>query len=314
MTSQPHLLKRLLMRWGMLYRSARMAKIMRRVPLGDWKDLRRLKAIFRVLPNTMVSGPRLINAYECTRIVEQAGIRGAIVECGVCSGGCIGLMALASRRYGDGRRTLHLFDSFQGLHQPSRHDSDVVEEFRAAHPGVEPDDGRDPAHLVPINVCVGSSADEVRSFIVDRLRVDPDRVVIHEGWFQQTVPAAGRSIDPIAVLRLDGDLYESTRISLEHLYDRVVEGGFIIIDDYGTFAGCRKAVREFLTTRGIAGELMNIDDDGVFLRKPAAPPPGSAGPDETDPTASSAARPQREVPAPVGAGSRGAACTAEVVS
>ena len=309
MTSQPRFMKRLLMRWRMLYQCARLAKTMRRVPPGEWRDLRRLTAIFRVLPNTMVSGPRLINAYECTRIVEQENIRGALVECGVCSGGCIGLMALASKRYGGGERTLHLFDSFQGLHQPSRHDSDVVEEFRAAHPDVEPDDGRDPAHLVPINVCVGSSADEVRSFIIDRLRVDPDRVVIHEGWFQQTVPAAGRSIGPIAILRLDGDLYESTRTCLEHLYDRVVEGGFIIIDDYGTFAGCRKAVEEFFDGRGITADLLNIDGDGVFLRKPAPARPKSGGPAGT-----SAHHPQLQAPAPVGSGSRGAACIAEVVS
>jgi hypothetical protein len=256
-----------------LYTLARLAKMMRRIPPRQWCDVHRLRAIARIALHTMVSGPRLINAWQCTRRIEQERIPGAIVECGVCGGGCGGLMALASRRWGDGNRTLHLFDSFRGLPQPSRHDSDVVDAFRAAHPGLDPDEGGDAAHLTPISICVGPSADRVRSFLVDDLRIDPRQVVIHEGWFQETVPAAAGRIGPIAVLRLDGDLYESTRVCLDHLYDNVVEGGFVIIDDYGTFAGCRKAVHEFFARRGEAVELIDIDGDGAYLRKnePARP-------------------------------------------
>jgi O-methyltransferase len=251
-------------------------KTMRRVPPAQWFDLRRLRAIARVVRNTMVSGPRLINAYECTRIIERDKLPGAIVECGVCHGGCIGLMALASRRYGDGTRILHLFDSFRGLPQPSRHDSDVVDAFRAAHPDVEPDDGRNAAHLQPISVCVGPSAENVRSFLVVDLQVDRPQVVIHEGWFQETAPEAAGRIGPIALLRLDGDLYESTRVCLDHLYDNVVRGGFIIIDDYGTFAGCRKAVDEFFARRGLTVELIDIDGHGVYMRRMESASPDSA--------------------------------------
>jgi O-methyltransferase len=275
MTAQGNPIRRFISRYRRLYGVARLMKTMRRVPPGQWRDLRRFRAIARIVRNTMVSGPRLINAYECTRIIEQDGLPGAIVECGVCGGGCVGLMALASRRCGSGGRTLHLFDSFRGLPQPSRHDSDVVDAFRTAHPDIEPDDGCDATRLEPISVCVGPSAEDVRSFLVNELRIDRRRVVIHEGWFQETVPDAAGSVGPIAVLRLDGDLYESTRVCLDHLYENVVRGGFVIIDDYGTFAGCRKAVDEFFARRGEAIELINIDGDGVYLRKTESASPRS---------------------------------------
>ena len=271
-------------RHNALYTFARVAKLMRRVPPRHWLEPHRLRAIARIALRTMVSGPRLVNAWECTRRIEREQIPGAIVECGVCGGGCAGLMALSSRRYGEGPRALHLFDSFRGLPQPSRHDRDVVDAFRAAHPGVEPDEGGDAAQLTPIRVCVGPSAERVRSFLIDELDIDSRQVIIHEGWFQETVPAAADDIGPIAILRLDGDLYESTRVCLDHLYDRVVEGGFVIVDDYGTFAGCRKAVDEFFARRGAAVKLIDIDGDGVYLRKnePARPRSSAAKQSATD--------------------------------
>ena len=92
-------------------------------------------------------------------------------------------------------------------------------------------------------------------------------MVIHRGWFQETVPHAAREIGPLAVLRLDGDWYESTRVCLEHLFDNVVEGGVIIIDDYGTFSGCRMATDEFFASRGIHAEFETIDGDVVLFWK-----------------------------------------------
>ena len=259
------------MRCRTLYSLGKLAKMMHQVRLHEWGDLHRLQSLLRVLPNTMVSVRRLINAYECVRTIEEENLAGAIVECGVCSGGCIGLMALASRRYGDKARKFHLFDSFQGLPQPSLHDADVVDAFRSAHPGVEPDDGGDPRQLVPIDVCVGGSAEEVELFLFDRLHLDPRQIIMHRGWFQETVPAAKEAMGRVAILRLDGDLYESTRVCLEHLYDLVIEGGFVIIDDYGTFEGCRNAVEEFFSAHNLAPDLIDIDGHCVFFRKPAAP-------------------------------------------
>lgn len=119
-------------------------KLTRRLPeasLYDWINLRRTASIFRVLPNTMLSGPRLINAYDAMETIEREGIDGAVVECGVWAGGSIGLMACVSKRHGNRGRVFHLFDSFEGLPQPSTEDVDVVNGFREQHPGLAPDDG-----------------------------------------------------------------------------------------------------------------------------------------------------------------------------
>lgn len=77
----------------------------------------------------------------------------------------------------------------------------------------------------------------------------PDKVFYHKGWFQNTVPADKQNIKSIAILRLDGDWYDSTKVCIENLYDKVVPGGFVIFDDYGLYEGCKKAVDEFFESR-----------------------------------------------------------------
>jgi O-methyltransferase len=245
-------------------------KLTRRLPeapLSDWIDLRRTASIFRVLPNTMLSAPCLINAYEVMETVERNRIDGAVVECGVWAGGGVGLMASVTKRHGNTRRRFHLFDSFEGLPQPSRHDVDVLDAFREQHPDLPPDGGPGEDALVAIGACAAPLR-EVHRLFFDVLAIDRGQVVIHEGWFQETVPAAKASIGPVAVLRIDGDWYESTRTCLEGLYDNVVPGGFVIIDDYGAFVGCRKAVDDFLGLRAIGVRLEDVDGEAVFFRKP----------------------------------------------
>ena len=97
---------------------------------------------------------------------------------------------------------------------------------------------------------------------------DHANFVFHVGWFQQTIPGTLSSLDKIAVLRLDGDYYESTKVCLDGLYDHVVKDGFIIIDDYGTFQGCKKAVDEFLISNDIKPEIHYSDSDCIYFRKP----------------------------------------------
>lgn len=248
------------------------AKLVRMAPevsLREWLDVGRTADVVRVLPNTMVGAARLINAYECVRSVEREGIQGSVAECGVWSGGSIALMALASRRHRTVPRTFHLFDSFEGLPQPSQHDLETVTAFRSAHPDVGFDTGGSPNTLVPIDACRGATVEEVRA-LFRRLGFDDDSYVVHQGWFQETVPAAAPLLGPLAVLRLDGDWYESTKVCLEHLYDQVVEGGFVIVDDYGVMSGCRRATDEFLASVEVAPRLVDIDGVGVFFRKPSS--------------------------------------------
>ena len=85
------------------------------------------------------------------------------------------------------------------------------------------------------------------------------------GWFRDTLPAA--PIDRIAVLRLDGDMYESTHLALTHLYSKLSRGGFVIVDDYGALPNCRLAVEDFRLAHRIIDPIVKVDWKGVFWRK-----------------------------------------------
>jgi O-methyltransferase len=169
-------------------------------------------------------------------------IEGAFVECGVGAGGQVAAMQLAA----EGKREIIAFDSYEGI--PLGNEKDYVQ------PGI----GRfthDPAlplsdRLVSSGVTVHSVEkvkENIQSF---ELPVDNIRFV--KGWFQDTLPIT--EVGDIALLRLDGDLYESTLICLEYLYPKVVKGGVVIIDDYG-LAGCRTATHEYFK-----GELPVMED------------------------------------------------------
>jgi O-methyltransferase len=108
------------------------------------------------------------------------------------------------------------------------------------------------------------SAREVRENF-ERFGLWDERVKLLEGWFQDTLPRA--PVTTLALLRLDGDLYESTRVALDALYHRVGPGGFVVVDDYHTWPGCRRAVDEFLAERGERPEMERIDGSAVAWRK-----------------------------------------------
>lgn len=260
-------LKQLAKRSRTIHSGVKMAKLAPEVPAAIPGDLRRAHDIFRVLPNTMLTLPALVNVYECVRTVDQEEIPGAIAECGVWAGGAIGLMALANRRYGRPRQ-LHLFDSFEGLPQPAEQDLDIVDGFRIEHPELAPDDGT--GELVAIGACAvaayGDNPLADADDLLDRvLEIPAEQYTIHQGWFQDTVAAADAG--PLAILRLDGDWYESTRTCLEGLFDYISPGGFLILDDYGFFAGCSQAVDEFLDGRAIPRSDLHVEHWGAWLRR-----------------------------------------------
>jgi hypothetical protein len=91
-----------------------------------------------------------------------------------------------------------------------------------------------------------------------------ERVVFLKGWFRDTLPTA--PVSRLAVLRLDGDLYESTLDPLTHLFDKVSPGGWVIVDDY-FLPACKAAVNDFLAGRGLAPDIVPIDGMGVYFRK-----------------------------------------------
>lgn len=238
----------------------------RSIPPNRWSSLPEVFDVFRVLPNTMLPMCRLFDAYDAIRAVNSEDVDGDVVECGVWNGGCIGLMALAHARTGAIiPRRFHLFDSFEGLPPPSPEDAEMAQVFKAKHPGLGLNEG-DREQLVAFGACAGDNQPEVERFLTRTLKIDPGLLQFHVGWFQDTVPAANEIRD-IAILRLDGDWYDSTRVCIEKLYDRVSPGGFVIIDDYGTFSGCRKAIDEFFKARAIKPDIQRTDSDCIYFRK-----------------------------------------------
>lgn len=208
----------------------------------------RARALFQVRPATMTTAVRCRTLWDQCHDLFRRRVPGVLLECGVWRGGSAGVMALAARHAGE-PRALHLFDSFEGLPEPQEIDEAAAHDYSG---------GRSSGELTPIDRCK-AGREEVESFLFGRLSVERPLVHFHVGWFQNTVPAAAPQIESIALLRLDGDWYESTQVCLEHLYPKLSPGGLVILDDYFAWAGCRKATDEYRARHGITSELVRID-------------------------------------------------------
>jgi len=219
------------------------------------------RELFAVLqPYTMLSVERLFSLYTLAKGVCRRDLPGHFVECGVAGGGSSALLAAVAARYSNRPRRVYACDTFQGMPVPGsvdRHEGQSAEAL-----GWGPGTCAAPVDSL-LEVC--------RKLGVEHL-VEPVR-----GLFAETLPAARGRIGPIALLHLDGDWYDSTRDVLDNLYDQVVGGGCLQIDDYGYWEGCRRAVEDFQTQRGLRFKINPIDGTGVWLDKPAAAAPASAG-------------------------------------
>ena len=197
-------------------------------------------------PHTMIGLSGLDNLERCAEQIFAEGIPGDFLEAGVCAGGA----AIFLRAFGESHRRVWAADSFQGLPPP----------------GAEPDVRHKLDFTEPCQPWFAFSMEGVRDNFA-RYDLLDDRVCFLPGWFSDTLPAA--PIEQLALLRIDADLYQSTREVLEALYDKVVAGGFVIVDDYGAFLACRQAVDEFRAARRIAEPLRRVDRHRVFWRKQA---------------------------------------------
>lgn len=177
------------------------------------------KDISNIIPPNYSSWESIELSYQCVKDVIQRNIPGSVVECGVGAGNNFGAMCLAGR-FGYG------FDSFEGIPWAGANDDE--------QPGIGPKDKATEGVLESSGVTV-HTIENVES---DLAKWGVKNYKLVRGWFQNTVqffPA-----EPISVLRLDGDLYESTLVCLEALYPKLSEGGILIIDDWN-LSGCRKA-------------------------------------------------------------------------
>jgi O-methyltransferase len=207
------------------------------------------EAVKIVRKNTMLPYINLVTLYEQVLFCEKNHLEGDYVECGVWKGGAVGLMALANMQQSRLRRNLHLFDAYDDICAPDEHDDGIraIQEVKE----VAGKDANVKGELIPQKGIYdrfgGHGTIEECQFLIEKTIGYPmDKVNYHKGWFQDTLPEKAKLIDKIAILRLDGDWYASTKICLEHLFNKVVPGGFVIIDDYGLYSGCKKAVDEYL--------------------------------------------------------------------
>jgi hypothetical protein len=222
---------------------------------GKAADLAKAKLVHRVMPHSLVGSSGLEATYDAASEVIARCVPGDFIECGVAQGGCSALMATVAKTDPKGRR-MWLFDSFQGLPDPTEEDYDDKKEITGEH--IRP--------LVQ-GSCLGTK-NQVESLLFSEFGLNPDSVFLMEGWFQDTLPACKDRIGAIALLRIDGDWYESTLCCLRNLYDQVSPGGWIIIDDYGVCFGCKKAVHEFLDSIGFNPRLISDGRGGVLFCKP----------------------------------------------
>jgi O-methyltransferase len=198
---------------------------------------------------TMAGTARLDNLQSCIETCLRENIGGDFVETGVWRGGSCILAKAIFNQYGASDRIVWCCDSFQGMPKPSTTDLSLSPQS----------DFSDRDYLV---ASVERVSANFRAFdLLD------GNVRFIKGWFRNTLPQA--PIERIAVLRTDGDLYESTMDALKYLYDKVSPGGFVIIDDYKSWAGCRTATDEFRYNNRIDTPLVDIDAHAVFWRKPS---------------------------------------------
>lgn len=197
--------------------------------------------------HTMVGLRRLENVRDLAQEVIDQGIPGDFIETGVWRGGCCILIrgVLAANAVTD--RKVYVADSFEGLPPPKPH--------------LFPQDAGLNLHL---SAELAVSLEQVKANFA-RYGLLDEQVIFVKGLFQDTLHLL--DADPFALIRLDGDLYESTYVALGALYPRLSPGGFVIVDDYGAVPACQSAVSDYRTLMGIEAPIHKIDWTGVWWQK-----------------------------------------------
>lgn len=215
----------------------------------------RLDVIEAVTPLTMTSPERIMALCDAVEHVSNQGIAGDIVECGVWKGGSMAAVARTLKSIGQCERDLWMYDTFEGMSAPTEKDVDF--RGRAADRLLDEADASRATEKDSIWCRCG--IDAVKAAVLEtgyaetKLRFIKGKV---EDTLLENAP------DQVAILRLDTDWYESTQIELEVLFPRLVTGGVLIIDDYGHWQGCRRAVDEYFLANDVEMFLHRVDYTG----------------------------------------------------
>jgi O-methyltransferase len=195
----------------------------------------------------MIGLRRLESLQACVVDVLHRGIPGDLIETGVWRGGAAIFMRAILKAYGDTHRVLWVADSFEGFPEPDLQRYPLDKGY-----------GQGGTHEA-----IAVSLEQVeRNFA--RYGLLDDQVHFLPGWFRDTLPSA--PIERLSLLRLDGDMYESTIVALETLYSKLSVGGYVIVDDY-KLARCRAAVDDFRAEHFVTEELQQIDWTGVYWQR-----------------------------------------------
>jgi Macrocin-O-methyltransferase (TylF) len=195
----------------------------------------------------MIGKLRMDNLRATVEYVIKRNIPGDLIETGAWRGGACIFMRSILKAYAIPDRIVWVADSFQGLPRPN--------------PEKYPADARDRHHTF---TQLAVSLEEVRGNFLKYGLLD-EQVKFLVGWFKDTLPTV--PIERLAILRLDGDIYESTMEALVCLYGKVSLGGVIIVDDYGAIPACRKAIHDFREANRILDPIQPIDGLGVYWIK-----------------------------------------------
>jgi hypothetical protein len=205
-------------------------------------------AVWRIKPKyTMVTSRNLVSLYSLVKRIDIEALPGDIVECGVWNGGSSALMGYSHfKGHASLPRTFWLFDSFAGLPEPGDKDGKLAGETYYE------------------GYCLGSEQKVME--VIQKLKLPADYFRMIRGWFQDTLPET--KIDPIALLHVDADWYDSVKLALDTYYDHITPGGYIALDDYGYWEGCKRAVDEFFEKRKVDPPIQYISKTGIYIQKP----------------------------------------------
>ena len=222
--------------------------------LKDEQSKRRIYDL--VKDQSMIGAIGILANIDAIDYIATNNIPGCIVECGVWKGGSMAAMLLRLIDQKNSKREVYLFDTFTGMTKPSdidrRGDSNALEKYNQMHKDTHTD------------WCY-ASIDEVKKNI-SRTEYPEKQIHFIAGDVSITLPDT--KIPEIALLRLDTDFYESTKAELEHLYQKVAKNGVVIVDDYGTWAGARKACDEYLDKLPFKPLMFRVDQCRRMFIKP----------------------------------------------
>jgi len=209
-------------------------------------------------PFTMTSAERMYSLYKAVNYILENNIPGDFVECGVWKGGSALLIAkmLADKNIVD--RKVILYDTYEGMSEPTEQDKNTVGQSATSllkESSIEIQD----------SIWCYSSFEEVKNNL-SLSKLLPECIIMIKGKVEDTIPVQ-LPTNSISLLRLDTDWYESTKHELNYLYPLLNQNGVIIIDDYGHWEGCRKAVDEYVLNNNLTILFNRIDNTGRLAIK-----------------------------------------------